>query len=71
MRLNFQNIHFFTEEASKLPYFVHRNKFHNMPVYLLKKGPLERTKILKVDGDIQVTLKPMLSFEKIALSPFT
>lgn len=42
-----------------------------MPVYLLKKGPLERTKILKVDGDIQVTLKPMLSFEKIALSPFT
>lgn len=42
-----------------------------MPVYLLKKGPLERTKILKVDGDIQVTLKPMLSFEKTALSPFT
>lgn len=42
-----------------------------MPVYLLKRGPLERTKILKVDGDIQVTLKPMLSFEKIALSPFT
>lgn len=31
-----------------------------MPVYLLKKGPLERTKILKVDGDIQVNLKPVL-----------
>lgn len=33
-----------------------------MPVYLLKKGPLERTKILKVDGDIQVTLKTYAKF---------
>ncbi|XP_034325225.1 large ribosomal subunit protein mL49 [Magallana gigas] len=51
-----------TEEASKLPYFVHRNKFHNMPVYLLKKGPLERTKILKVDGDIQLFCEDLKNY---------
>ena len=47
---------FFTEEAKKLPYFVHRTKNHNMPVYLLKKGPMERTQIVKVDGEIKVRL---------------
>lgn len=27
-----------------------------MPVYLLKKGPMERTQIVKVDGEIKVRL---------------
>lgn len=38
-----------------------------MLVYFFKKGLLERIKIFKVDGDIQVILKFMLSFEKIVL----
>ncbi|XP_061174677.1 large ribosomal subunit protein mL49-like [Saccostrea echinata] len=51
-----------TEEAKKHPYFVHRTPHHNMPVYLIKKGPLERTKILKVDGDLQLFSEDLKKF---------
>nr|XP_022334514.1 39S ribosomal protein L49, mitochondrial-like [Crassostrea virginica] len=51
-----------SEEAKKLPYFVHRTKNHNMPVYLLKKGPMERTQIVKVDGEIKLFCEDLKSF---------
>ena len=58
LHLKCLNTFFSAEKSQKLPYYVDRTRFHQLPVYFLEMdgGSRQITEVRRVGGDIWVSL---------------